>query len=111
LIEKLFLEKSIEAKGNVLLELKEKSFSELIDEIKPSKVIGLSTEGEKYSFENIISEIPENCCLVVGGFQKGHFSNVTQSRINQLISIDDSSLEAHVVLARMLYEYEKTIFM
>jgi len=111
LIEKLFLEKSIEAKGNVLLELKEKSFSELIDEIKPSKVIGLSSEGEKHSFENIISEIPENCCLVVGGFQKGHFSNTTQNRINQIISIDDSSLEAHVVVARMLYEYEKTIFM
>jgi rRNA small subunit pseudouridine methyltransferase Nep1 len=111
LIEKLFLEKSIESNGNVLLELKEKSFSELIDEIKPSKVIGLSSKGEKHSFENTISEFPDNCCLVVGGFQKGHFSDAIQSRINQMISIDDSSLEAHVVLARLLYEYEKTIFM
>ena len=111
LIEKLFLEKTIESNGNVLLELKEKSFSELIDEIKPSKVIGLSSKGEKHSFENNISELPENCCLIVGGFQKGHFSDAIQSKINQMISIDDSSLEAHVVVARMLYEYEKTIFM
>lgn len=111
LIEKLFLEKTIESNGNVLLEIKEKSFSELIDEIKPSKIIGLSSKGEKRSFENTISEIPENCCLVVGGFQKGHFSDIVQSRINQLISVDDSSFEAHVVVARMLYEYEKTIFM
>jgi rRNA small subunit pseudouridine methyltransferase Nep1 len=55
--------------------------------------------------------MPENCCLVFGGFQKGHFSDAVQSRINQLISIGDSSFEAHVVVARMLYEYEKTIFM
>ena len=111
LIEKLFLEKTIESNGNVLLELKEKSFSELIDEIKPSKVIGLSSKGEKHSFENNISELPDNCCLIVGGFQKGHFSDAIQSKINQMISIDDSSLEAHVVVARLLYEYEKTIFM
>jgi rRNA small subunit pseudouridine methyltransferase Nep1 len=111
LIEKLFLEKTIESNGNVLLEIKEKSFSELIDEIKPSKVIGLSSKGKNHSFENIISETPENCCLVVGGFQKGQFSNVVQSRVDQLISIGDFSLEAHVVVARMLYEYEKTIFM
>jgi rRNA small subunit pseudouridine methyltransferase Nep1 len=111
LIEKLFLEKTIESNGNVLLEIKEKSFSELIDQIKPSKVVGLSSKGEKHSFENTISEMPEDCCLVVGGFQKGQFSEIVQTRIDQLISIDDSSYEAHVVVARMLYEYEKTIFM
>ncbi len=111
LIEKLFLEKTIEANGNVLLEIKEKSFSDLIDEIKPSKVVGFSTKGKRNSFENTASEMSEECCLVFGGFQKGHFSDSVQRRINQLISIEDSSLEAHVVVARMLYEYEKTIFM
>ncbi len=111
LIEKLFSEKTIEANENILLEIKEKSFSDLIDEIKPSKIIGLSSKGEKHSFEDTVLEMPENCCLVVGGFQKGHFSDTVQSRINQLISIEDSSFEAHVIVARMLYEYEKTIFM
>ncbi len=111
LIEKLFLEKTIESNENVLLEIKGKSFSDLIDEIKPSKVVGLSSKGQKHSFENTVLEMPENCCLVVGGFQKGHFSDMVQSKINQLISIQDSSFEAHVVVARMLYEYEKTIFM
>jgi len=111
LMEKLFLEKTIESNGNVLLEIKEKSFLDLIEEIKPSKVVGLSGKGKKHSFENAVLEIPENCCLVVGGFQKGHFSDTVQSRIDQLISIGDSSFEAHVVVARLLYEYEKTIFM
>ena len=111
LIEKLFLEKTIEANDNILLEIKEKSFSDLIDEINPSKVIGLSSKGKKLSFENTVLEMPENCCLVIGGFQKGHFSDAVHSRIDQLISIEDSSFEAHVIVARMLYEYEKTIFM
>ncbi len=111
LMEKLFLEKTIESNGNVLLEIKEKSFLDLIEEIKPSKVVGLSSKGKKHSFENAVLEIHENCCLIVGGFQKGHFSDTVQSRIDQLISIGDSSFEAHVVVARLLYEYEKTIFM
>jgi len=111
LIEKLFLDKTIESNGNVLLEIKDKSFSDLIDEIKPSKVVGFSTKGKKNSFENTVSEMSEDCCLVIGGYQKGHFSDTVQSRINQLISLGDSSLEAHIVVARILYEYEKTIFM
>jgi len=111
LIEKLFQEKIIKSDTEILLEIKEKSFSKLIDEIKPSKIIGLSTKGKLSSFEKISSEILDNTCIVVGGFQKGHFSESVQNKINHLFSIDTLSYEAHVVVARMLYEYEKTIFM
>jgi rRNA small subunit pseudouridine methyltransferase Nep1 len=111
LIEKLFLEKIIQSDNNILLEIKEKSFPELINEIKPSKIIGFSTKGKLSSFEKINSEISNNTCIVIGGFQKGHFSESTTSKINHLFSIDTLSYEAHVVIARMLYEYEKTVFM
>jgi len=111
LIEKLFQEKVIKSDTEILLEIKEKSFSELIDEIKPSKIFGLSTKGKLSSFEKISSEISDNTCIVVGGFQKGHFSESVQNKINYLFSIDTLSYEAHVIVARMLYEYEKTIFM
>jgi len=111
LIEKLFLEKNIQFGTSILLEIKEKSFSELINEIKPSKIIGFSTKGELSSFEKISSEISDNTCLIVGGFQKGHFSESTKNKINHLFSVDNLSYEAHVVIARILYEYEKTIFM
>lgn len=111
LIEKLFLEKTIQTDTSILLEIKEKSFSELINEIKPSKVIGFSTRGELRSFEKISSEISDNACIVIGGFQKGHFSESITSKITQLFSVDNLSYEAHVVIARMLYEYEKTVFM
>lgn len=111
LIEKLFLEKTIRSGDNILLEIKEKSFSELINEIKPSAVIGFSTKGEPSSFEKISSKISDNACIVIGGFQKGHFAESTKNKINHLFSIDELSYEAHVVIARILYEYEKTIFM
>jgi len=111
LIEKLFLEKTIRFDTSILLEIKEKSFSELINEIKPSKIIGFSTKGELSSFEKISSEISDNTCLIIGGFQKGHFSESTQNKINHLFSVDNLSYEAHVVIARILYEYEKTVFM
>lgn len=111
LIEKLFLEKTIRFDTSILLEIKEKSFSELINEIKPSKIIGFSTKGELSSFEKISSEITDNTCLIIGGFQKGHFSESTKNKINHLFSVDNMSYEAHVVIARILYEYEKTVFM
>lgn len=111
LIEKLFLEKTIQFGTDVLLEIKKKSFTELINDIKPSKIIGFSTKGEQRSFEKISSEISNNSCIVIGGFQKGHFSESINSKVNHLFSVGNFSYEAHVVIARMLYEYEKTVFM
>ena len=46
----------------------------------------------------------KNDCIVVGGFQKGHFEN-TQD-MSSLLQIHKESLDAHIVLGRILYEYE-----
>ena len=43
LIEQLFQEKEIISNGNVLLELKNMNFEDLINSISPSEVVGLST--------------------------------------------------------------------
>ena len=110
-IEKLFQEKKIMSKNELLLDMKEQTFSELIEEINPSNVIGFSTEGELSSYQKIASEIPYNSCIVLGGFQKGHFSDSVQNKITNLYSVGNESFECHVVTSRILYEYEKTIFM
>ena len=110
-IEKLYREKQIVANNDVLLEIKDQTFSQLLDEINPSKVIGFSTNGISSSYEKIVSNISDDVCLVLGGFQKGHFSDLVENKISDLYSIDNESFEGHVVIARMLYEYEKTIFM
>lgn len=110
LIEKLFKEKIVESNGEKLLELKEMNFSELLDHIKPKKVIGFSVEGKLESYQSTASKLDDDSCIVIGGFQKGHFSEFVRKKIDKLFSVDKKSLEAHVVVGRILYEYEKTIF-
>ncbi|MEX0862954.1 ribosome biogenesis protein [Nitrosopumilus sp.] len=110
-IEKLYQEKTITTNNDVLLEIKEKTFHELLDEINPSKVLGFSTKGHKSTYEEIAKEIADDTCVVIGGFQKGHFSDFIETKITDLYSVGDESFEGHVVVARILYEYEKTIFM
>ena len=110
-IEKLYQEKKITTKDDVLLEIDEKTFPELLDEINPSKIFGFSTKGANSTYEKIAKDMPDDSCIVIGGFQKGHFSDLIENKITVLCSVGDESFEGHVVVARMLYEYEKTIFM
>ncbi|MFY9301324.1 MAG: ribosome biogenesis protein [Candidatus Nitrosotenuis sp.] len=111
IIEKLFAEKTIESDGKVLFEIRNMTFSELIDRIQPERVIGLSSDGKKSSYEQVARLFDDDTCLVIGGFPKGDFADSTKKRIDSIYSVEQRPLEAHVVVARILYEYEKTIFM
>ena len=110
LIEKLFYEKKIQSEGKKLLEINDMSFSKLVQDINPKNVVGLSRIGKPSSCCDIVSSLTEDSCLVIGGFQKSHFSDSIVSKIDELVSIDSKPLESHIVTARILYEYEKTIF-
>ena len=110
LMEKLFLTKKIESEDEILMEMKNSSLPQLISKIKPTQIIGLTTQGQKISLDKMAKQIEENSCIILGGFQKGHFNNETDKIIDKSFSINDSSLEAHLVASRLAYEYEKTIF-
>ena len=110
LMEKLFLTKKIESEDEVLMEMQTSTLLQLISKIKPVQIIGFTTQGKKITFEKLIEQIEENSCIIIGGFQKGHFSKETEKTIEQSFSIHDSSLESHLVASRIVYEYEKTIF-
>ena len=112
LILDLFKNKKIISKdGCLLLELNDNlSFSDLLNKyIKPDVIIGLSTNGIFKNFEYISKELFEfkNPCIVIGGFPKGHFSKDIESRLEKKYSISNLSLEAHIVISRLLYEFEK----
>ena len=110
LMEKLFITKKIESEDEILMEMKNSSLPQLISKIKPTQIIGLTTQGQKTSLDKLVEQIEENSCIILGGFQKGHFNNETDKIIDKSFSINDSSLEAHLVASRLAYEYEKTIF-
>ena len=113
----LFKEKVIKSAdgNNVLLELHDNITFEqfILNGIRPDKLIGLSSDGVKSSAEEIVSRnITKNndhIAFVVGGFPKGHFSHDTNKVFSCSYSIGDLKLEAHVVIARILYECEKVL--
>jgi rRNA small subunit pseudouridine methyltransferase Nep1 len=111
LIEKLFSEKVVQSEGKNLLEIKDMTFSQLIQEIKPKRIIGLSAQGIPSTCEDVAKKLTDNSCIVIGGFPKGHFSNEIKKSFEYTVNVGLTSLEAHVVISRVLYEYEKTIFM
>ena len=109
LMEKLFLTKKIEFEGEILMELEKYSLSQFMTKIRPTQIIGFTTQGKKITLENLVENIEENSCILIGGFQKGHFNKETEEIIEKSFSINNSSLEAHLVASRFVYEYEKTI--
>ncbi len=111
LIEKLYSTGIIEENGIKLLEMKNMDFEDLINRIRPKRIIGFSTIGDPISYEKLVQTIDDDSCIVIGGFPKGHFSETILKRINSLVSVDKNPLEAHVIISRMLYEYEKRIIM
>jgi rRNA small subunit pseudouridine methyltransferase Nep1 len=110
LMEDLFKNKSIRTDSGVLLELKDMKFSDLISNIGSTKVIGMSRNGVKSRAEEVAKLVNNDVSIVVGGFPRGHFSDNISSSINYTYSINDLALEAHVVIARILYECEKILF-
>jgi rRNA small subunit pseudouridine methyltransferase Nep1 len=83
--------------------------------VQPATVIGLSTVGVQKTAQSIVEENltseNTNCAFVIGGFARGHFSNDTTGILKRLYSIADYGLEAHVVIARIIYECEKILHM
>jgi rRNA small subunit pseudouridine methyltransferase Nep1 len=113
----LFKEKIIKSPDgdNMLLELHDNITFEqfIINEVRPDKLIGLSSDGVKSSAEEIVSrnniKNSNHIAFVVGGFPKGHFSEDTSRVFSYSFSISELELEAHVVIARILYECEKIL--
>jgi rRNA small subunit pseudouridine methyltransferase Nep1 len=96
--------------GAVLMAISEGTLADLLDSIKPRRVIGLSTTGVRGTAEKAVAEnLADDCAFVVGGFPRGHFSESTTKLLNLTYSISDIGLEAHVVIARVLYECEKLL--
>jgi len=107
----LFKDKVIRSdQGATLMELSEGTMEDLLKIIVPTQIIGLSTMGVSGTVEKVAAEnLSDGCAFVVGGFPRGHFSENTTRLLNLTYSISEMGLEAHVVIARVLYECEKLL--
>ena len=111
LIEQLYVNKNISYQGKELLRLSKGSLEKLLNEIKPSVVIGLSRIGKPCNYEAVSKYGLKygRPVFVVGGFARGHFNEKNQELMNNVFSISEYSLEAHFVFSRILYETEKLL--
>jgi rRNA small subunit pseudouridine methyltransferase Nep1 len=113
----LFKEKVIKSAdgNNILLELHDNiTFEEFIkNKVRPDKLIGLSSNGVQSTAEEIVSrniiKNDHHFAFVIGGFPRGHFSDDTSKMFSCSYSIGEFKLEAHTVIARILYECEKVL--
>jgi len=108
----LFRNKSVETSdGSTLMKLVDMSFGALLDFIDATMVVGLSTTGTLSNPQEIAERYAKDrdCVFVVGAFPRGHFSEKLSSKFNFTHSISPIGLEAHVVIARLIYECEKVL--
>ena len=94
-----------------LLTLKQKTWPQLIQEVKPSYVLAFSRIGKPVTLEKAVSRLAQekNPAVIVGGFPSGHFSEATMKLVNETVCIDRDMLEAWTVTSRVTYEFERAL--
>lgn len=101
--------------GKVLMEIRDSTLEELAREVAPARIVGLSSAGVQSTVQEVVAknlaagDWEENVMFVVGGFPKGHFGEKTTQLFNCTYSVHPTGLEAHVVIARLIYECEKAL--
>lgn len=110
---KLLSSKEGEAEGKLFEVNDEMNFLELLSLLEIERTISLTKQGIRREISGITSGLSDKkrTAWVVGGFAHGHFEPEVTRNSNEIVSICDESLAAHVVTARMCYELEKSFRM
>jgi len=111
LIEQLFAQGQVPRAGEPLLKIEKKSLPELVGQVKPTKVLGLSMLGKPMLLREVAQHAGElkEPLVLIGGFPRGHFADNTRKLVNELFRVDPRSLDAWVVAGRFVYDFEWSI--
>jgi rRNA small subunit pseudouridine methyltransferase Nep1 len=113
LIEQLFETGRVppNEKMKPLLVLKQQTLTQLIKEVKPSRLLALTRAGRPRTLEEAISDLvkTDKACVLVGGFPQGHFSRVVTELADETVCIDSDMLETWTVVSRTVYEFERAL--
>jgi len=113
LVEQLFETRRVppNENKNPLLTLKQQTFTQLIKEIKPSRLLALTRLGRPRTLQATISDLAktDKACVVVGGFPKGHFTQIVTELADEVVCIDSEMLETWTVVSRVIYEFERAL--
>lgn len=112
LIEQLFKTRKVPPKAeNPLLEVRDMTLEELIEELKPTKIIILTSKGKPSTPQKIAKEIilEENPVIIIGGFPHGDFNEETLKLSDEKVAIYPQPLETWTVASSIIYAYEEKL--
>jgi rRNA small subunit pseudouridine methyltransferase Nep1 len=99
----------VEGPEGGLVSVRDSTLPQLLKGIGTDRATGLSVQGAPMRLEALADDLVKrkSPAVVVGGFPRGHFLPADLKAFDELARIDDKSLDAHVVTARVIYEVEK----
>ena len=105
---KLLMENKIGNDDLLLISEFKGTLGELINTIDKNEVILLSNKGELAKSPLLLfdNDLSKNFVVIIGCFQKGFFTDEILELGNRLVSISHYSLDAWVVLSRVITLYE-----
>lgn len=112
LMEQLFKTRKVPPKSKKpLLEIKNKSLKRLIKEIKPNRVIILTSKGKPTTPEKIaeIAVREKKPAMIIGGFPHGSFEEETLQLSSEKLAIYPKPLETWIVTSSIVHAYENRL--
>ncbi|MFX1589804.1 MAG: hypothetical protein ACFFC1_16790, partial [Promethearchaeota archaeon] len=108
LIAKLLIDGKIQFEKSYLIKELKENLRELIKSIKKKEVLLFSSRGDliQHHLDLFQKDISKNYIIIIGGYQKGNFSKETLELSNRIISISQYSLDAWIVVGKIISFYE-----
>ena len=108
LMAKLLIDGEINFKGYYLIKEFKDRMTSLIKSFKKKEILLLSSKGSliQHHLDIFQKDLSKNYIVIIGGFQRGNFSKEFLELSNKIISISQYSLDAWIVVSKIISFYE-----
>jgi rRNA pseudouridine-1189 N-methylase Emg1 (Nep1/Mra1 family) len=112
-MEQLLVNGSVPVNGEHLMQLSRATLRDQMQRKEPSRIIALTSHGEKSSFPDVATVLADEVAptVFIGAYPKGSMSPEVLELADDVYSVYPESLEAWTITSRILYEYEKLIIL
>ncbi len=110
LMAKLLRENEIRIKELLLISQFNGNLRDLVKSFKKREIIIFSSRGElvKYHLDLFDKDLKKNYIAIIGGFQKGYFTEDILNLSDNIVSISNYSLDAWVIVNKIVSFFEIT---
>ena len=110
LMAKLLRENEIRINELLLISQFNGNLRDLVKSFKKREIIIFSSRGElvKYHLDLFEKDLKKNYIAIIGGFQKGYFTEDISNLSDKIVSISNYSLDAWVIVNKIVSYYEIT---